>query len=114
MTETYHRDLNLGSKTLAVDVNGNNQTASVRFGTREKFRFLRKPGETTQLYLLAEALIYEWVTRHNRPLTLRFDTANAALKGWARQNQTGLGFEVEPENPDAWRITVTKRFSPKE
>ena len=112
MTEIFHRDLRFGNKTMSVDINGEAGTASVRFGTRIPGEKYRKPGETTGVYLLAEAVISQWVQIHNREVRLKFDTANSNLKKWSRHHLNDLGFEVEPENPDSWRVTVEKTFSP--
>ena len=112
MTEIIHRDLRYGGKSLALDINAEKATASIRFGTRRFGKLLRRPNETAQIYLIAEAIIAKWVLAHNQGLTLRFDTANTNLKVWARLHQEDLGFDVKPANRNSWRVTVVKRFFP--
>lgn len=114
MTESFHKELSYGSKTLSLNINDEKGTASMRFGTGRTDRKSRIPGETTCIYLLAEAIICQWVNTKSKEITLRFDTANTNLKKWARFHQEDLGFCLDPEDPNSWRVTVEKTFSPGE
>jgi hypothetical protein len=97
-----------------VDINSDTHTASIRIGTRDPlWLHPRIPGESTHLFLEAENVIRQRVEEKGFPITLRFDTANSAMKQWILVQKDVLGFDiVEPDDPQAYRLTVVKTYMP--
>ena len=111
--EIESHEIKHGRKVLKLSINHDRGTATVRFGTREPTLFhRRKPQETTTVFLRADEILQSTAEKQGTPFVLQFDTANSRLKAWAKARQTELGFDsVEPQNEDAYRITVTKTYS---
>lgn len=101
-----------GAKTLSLDVSHDVGTASIRFGTRyPRILYPKLPSETTILFSVADHVLQTMARDVAEPLTLRFDTADDNLKRWVVARWEALGFDdVDPPDPDAYRITVTKRY----
>lgn len=106
------RELVYGSKTLSVSVNPDTGSATFRFGTREpRWLHRRISGETTAIFQLGEEILLQEVAASGKPVSLVFDTASSRLKLWACAHADDLHFDhVEPPDPTAYRVTVTKTY----
>lgn len=110
---TVHEDVYCGSKTLSVDIQSENGTATIRFGTRTpRWLYKRKEKETTRIFFMADTILRSVAVRSGRSILLRFDTANSRLKQWILSNEDELGFDtVDPRSDRAYRITVEKMYT---